>query len=171
MPILIYIVITFAVWRKMRRDYNGEDILTLSLLIAVVVVLGLKLGVLGGVSGGLMAVVGWCRFKKWDVWEWLDVLGFWSLLAVLIIFNWKVILVGILGMGVLGLVWNYYRSWRWYKSGKMGLVGLVSLVVWSVVSVIGATKIASVPVYSAVLVTFASLVAICLRSGLWQKNK
>lgn len=156
----------------MRREYNGEDILTLSLLIAAMeAFFGSKLGVLGGVSGGLIAVLGWCKFKKWDIWEWLDVLGFWSLLAVLITFNWKVILVGILGMVVLGLVWNYYRSWRWYKSGKMGLVGLASLVVWSVVSVIGATKIASVPVYSAVLVTFASLVAICLRSGLWQKNK
>ncbi len=147
----------------MRRDYSGEDILTLSLLIVAMVALGSKLGVLGGVGGGLAVLLGWCKFKKWDVWEWMDVLGFWSLLAVFLTGNWKMMIAGMVGMVVLGWVWRSYRSWRWYKSGKMGLVGLVSLVVWPVISVIGATKIASVPVYLAVWVVVLSLTVIFIR--------
>ncbi|KKS33092.1 MAG: hypothetical protein UU93_C0002G0020 [Candidatus Amesbacteria bacterium GW2011_GWA2_42_12] len=171
LAVFIYVLVTFVMWRKMRTDYEPEDILNLSLIVAIMSVVSSKWGILAGVVGGFITLLVWCRFKKWDFWEWLDILGLWGLLALIITFNWKVVLIAILGMLVLGLISRSYRSWRWYRSGKVGIVGLASLLVWSGASIVGTSKLASVPVYSAVLVALASLVTIYIRSGLWRKNK
>lgn len=155
----------------MHIDYEPEDILNLSLLVAIFAGVGSRWGILAGAVVGFITLLLWCIFKKWDFWEWLDILGLWGLLALSITFNWKVILVGLLGMLVLKLISRSYRSWGWYRSGKVGIVGLISLLVWSGANSMGVVKLNSIPVYSAVLVAVASLVTIYVRSGSWQKNK
>lgn len=141
--VLGFVVSSFWVWRKMRGEYEEEEILTMLLGVTGVGMLaaawGWKWWSLWGIVVAVVAtLVAWCRRKKWDIWEWLDVIVAASMVMGLAAAvgsgQWmKGGRLGIfLGVGLVGLwlVAKYYRRWSWYKSGKLGLVGLAGLGWW-----------------------------------------
>lgn len=180
-----WIGFVFAVWRKMREDYDEEDILTFLIWLTVAAWVGSRLvwtkwgGLsLVGMTGLSLGLLGWwCWWKKWDWWEWLDTVGVASLglgavgaasygpetikLAVILAVGW--------GVGK-GLVWGY-RRFAWYKSGKVGMAGVVSLGWWAG---------AQVGLYLLAWIVIACAVVVYLRGGrkasedlvhIWQKLK
>ena len=183
---IAFLVVNFWVWKTMRVDYAEEDILTLSLVLAGAAWAaswGWKWWGLGGVLVGvLMALVFWCRFKKWNAWEWSDVVARSSLVmgaAVAFGKGWWVV-GSVMGVGVV-VLWGLakvYREIRWYKSGKAGLVGLVGAAWWMGVWMGLAPRQIS-KVYLAAWVLVGLAVAIYLRSGhkfsgsllLWPKKR
>ena len=181
-----WVGLVFSVWRKMREDYDEEDILTLLIWLTVAAWVGSRLvwtrwsGLsLAGMMGLTFGLLGWwCWWKKWDGWEWLDTVGVASLglgavgaasygpgtvwLAVILAVGW--------GVGK-GLVWGY-RRFAWYKSGKVGMAGVVSLGWWAGAQVENA--------YLLAWIVIACAVVVYLRGGrkasedlahIWQKVK
>ena len=136
--VLGFVVSSFWVWRKMRGEYDQEEIFTMLLGVTGVGILaawGWKWWSLWGMVVAVVAVlVMWCRQKKWDIWEWLDVIARASMVMGLTaaVGSGKWIMGIFLGVGLVGswLAAKYYRRWSWYKSGKLGLVGLVGLGWW-----------------------------------------
>ena len=169
---IAFLIAGFWVWRTMLADYDEEDILTLCLVLAGAawgLSWGMKWWGLGGILAGVvLTLVGWCKYKKWNVWEWGDVVARASLMvgAVETVMKRQWLAAAILAMGVVA-VWGLaktYRRFRWYKSGKSGLVGLAGLAWW-----MGAWM-ALAPwqiykVYLAAWVFVGLAVAIYLRSG------
>lgn len=129
---------SFLIWRKMREDYLETDILTLQLLlvaVGAVVAGGWRWWSVGGILLAVAATLAvWCKKKKWDFWEWLDIVTQASLIlglmTVLGVGQWISSLELFVGLWISALVNKYYRRWRWYRSGKRGLVGLIGLLWW-----------------------------------------
>lgn len=180
---VVFPIIIFWVWRTMRADYDEEDILTLGLILAGVawgLSWGMKWWGLGGILAGVvLALVLWCRLKKWNVWEWSDVVARASLMmgAILVVGTrqWLPAVMLVVGVAALWGLAKTYRKIRWYKSGKTGLVGIIGLAWW-----MGAWM-ALAPwqmykVYLAGWILVALAVAIYLRSGhkfseIWPKKR
>lgn len=126
----------------MRSDYAEEDILSLSIILAIlslVAGMGWRIFSLGGML--LIAGLGlflWCRKMDWNVWEWLDILGPVSLLVgAIAALAWGLSYSGASGFLALGfaamlVLRKNYRKFHWYKNGKVGFVGLVSIMWWLV---------------------------------------
>lgn len=180
---LAFIVFSFYIWRSLREDYPEEEILTGSILLVLtglVASLGWKWWTIGGELVGILAVV-WLftRRKKWDPWEWMDIIlsgGLW--LGAVAAVAWGksgldvALILGIAGV-VLLIVKRTYRSFGWYKSGRRGFVGLVALIAWMIAWILIA-KWQTSNVYwgglslerwLATWVVIGSVVAIYLRSG------
>jgi hypothetical protein len=182
--------ISFVVWRKMRMDYEEEQILSLAMLMAVGMVgagIAANLIVYGqlGLVRGVAMVMGidilwwWCRRKSWDFWEWLDVWTGWGLFLLMI---WSLIwgperFAYALGYGLAWIITLIaaanYRKFRWYKSGRVGFVGLFALMMWSGTEIVVA-MVRRVGIYwggltpeqwFAVWILTASVVNLYLRSG------
>lgn len=180
---IAFFVVGFWVWKKMRVDYEEEDILTLCLVL-VGAAWGLSWGMqwwgLGGILAGVvLALVLWCRYKKWNGWEWSDVIARASLVmgAVLVAGTRQWVVAAILAVGVAAL-WGLakiYRKIRWYKSGKTGLVGMIGLAWWvGVWMALAPWQMYKVYLAGWVLVMLA--VTIYLRSGhkfseIWPKKR
>lgn len=135
--VVVYFVAGFFVWRKMREEYEEEEILKLIMLLGLGVGVGAAVfGTWGAVGAGLAALVWRCRRKDWAFWEWLDAVAPAGLAAgALVSLNW------VWGIGLAG-VWaagRWYRKWKWYKSGRPGLVGLTAMLVLA----IGETAVAN----------------------------
>ena len=169
---VVFLIVSFWVWKTMRADYDQEDILTLSLLLAGAawaLSWGWKwwdlMGVLAGVT---LVLVVWCKFKKWDAWEWADVVARASLVvgaAAALGRGWWVV-GSVMGIGVLAL-WGLaavYRKFRWYKSGKRGLVGLACAVWWTGVWM-GLAPWQNYKVYLAAWIFVTLAVSVYLRAG------
>ena len=183
MVVIAFLIVDFWVWKTMRSDYDQEDILTLSLILAGTA-WGLGWGwkwwgLAGVLAGVILALVVWCKLKKWDVWEWSDVVARASLglgAAAALGKGWWVE-SSVLGVGVL-VLWGLarvYRKIRWYKSGKMGLVGMVGAV-WWMGAWMGLAPWQISKVYLAAWVLVGLAVAIYLRSGhkfsgIWPKKR
>lgn len=186
-----YLWASFVLWRAMRVDYEQEEILSLTVWLAVLAWLGSGIWawwwdiktVGGGLVGMMVGLLWWCRGKKkWDFWEWLDNVAWVSLgVGALGSLGWGpdgVISGGMLvvGLGVGKWVWNNYRKFRWYTSGKPGFSGIFALGWWGIVIAIGRPD----GVYWAPWVVIAAMVAIYLRGDrratsdlklIWQKIK
>ncbi len=180
---IAFFIIGFWVWRTMRADYDEEDILTLILILmgtAGGLVMGWKWWGLGGVLAGVvLALILWCRFKKWNVWEWGDVVARASLVmgAISVAGNkqWLPAAALVIGVMVLWGLAKTYREFRWYKSGKAGLVGMIGGMWWMGVW-IGLAPWQMYKVYLAAWVFVGLAVAIYLRSGhkfseIWPKKR
>ncbi len=167
-----FLIISFWVWKTMRADYDEEDILTLSLILAGTawaLSWGWKWWGLAGVLVGVVLVqILWCRLKKWNAWEWGDVVSRASLVmgtAAALGKGWWIV-SSVMGVGALGL-WGLAKTYRkigWYKSGKAGLVGLIGGMWWvGVWTGLAPGQIYKVYLAGWILVGLA--VAIYLRAG------
>ena len=137
---ILFVLTSFVIWRHMREDYAEDDILSLTVIVAVLAAVSLgawRWWSVGGVL--LLPLLGlwlYCRRRKWNWWEWLDALGPPSLIiGAVASLAWGPDLIGnslalVVGWAVLKLVSRKYRSLRWYKSGKVGFVGIVSVAWW-----------------------------------------
>lgn len=121
-----YFVAGFLVWRKMKEEYEEEEILKLVMLLGLAAVVGAVVFRTWGVVGlGLVTMAWWCRRKDWAFWEWLDTVGPVGLaVGALVILNW----VWAAGVMVVWLIGRTYRRWKWYRSGRPGLVGLAAII-------------------------------------------
>ncbi|TSC83803.1 MAG: hypothetical protein G01um101416_1175 [Microgenomates group bacterium Gr01-1014_16] len=125
MAIIVYFGAGFWVWRRMRGEYEDEEILKLEMILGLVVVAGwIAFRTWGVVGAGLLVLGWWCRKKEWSFWEWMDVMMPAGLAGGAIVgLNW----VWVVGVGMVWLVGRTYRRWKWYRSGRAGLVGLVAV--------------------------------------------
>lgn len=138
---VMFWVVSFLVWRRARHDFEDEKIFTLIVAVSIVSLLvGFGVGFVvtrswggslyGAIAGSILVTWIWCRVNKWNIWEWIDILG------AMVLF---VVCIGSLAYGPLGLmrfgvmlivntlVWwlsKNYRKISWYKTGKMGFAGL-----------------------------------------------
>ncbi len=161
----------FGVWRRMRGEYEEEEVLKLTVLLGLAIGVGAGIfRTLGAVGLGMAGLGWWCRRKDWDFWEWMDAVMPAGLAAgALVVLNW----VWAVGVVMTWVVGRWYRGWKWYKSGKPGLVGLSAILALAIGEIVvangsgyrlylGGLELAQwIGVWSAV----ASLVAIYLRAG------
>src|SRR3990172_4489206 len=145
---VLWVMVVFRIWRRLKLEYNEEDILGFMLRISLIILaggFGFGRAVFGkwewvsgaGIAAGIFQLWRWTRSKDWDFWEWADELGpmFFAgvaLLSVLISAN-NLIWAFVLGIGWLFTFWvrDNYRKFSWYKSGKLGFVGLFCLMWWT----------------------------------------
>ena len=141
-----FVVSSFWVWRKMRGEYEEEEILTMLLGVTGVGILaawGWKWwSIWGIVMAVVVALAAWCRLKKWDIWEWLDVMvrasmvmgfmvtmgsGQWIKGGRLGIFwgldslgyGWQLSIIGG-GRGIKVANWGLWDSWDWDGGWVLG---------------------------------------------------
>jgi len=169
---IVYFAAGFFVWRKMREEYEEEEILKLVMILGAAVFAGAAWArTWGAVGAGLVAMGWWCRRKDWNFWEWLDTAGPVGLAAgVFVTLNW-VWSAGIAGVWAVG---RWYRRWKWYKSGRPGLVGLVAILFLALGETMVANRV-DYNLYLGVWAAVAVLVAIYLRSEVklitkWRKQ-
>lgn len=141
---VVFVLGSFILWRRIREDYDEEEIISLVILMALgAAVASLVLNLLiyrktgwwpvGAAAGGVAVLVTWCVKKGWEVWECLDAAGDIVLLAgVGVALGWGIKAWPLAGILVLGLIVTEllrrgYRKIKLYKSGKPGLSGLVAL--------------------------------------------
>lgn len=133
---------SFFIWKQGRTDYPEDEILSLTIVLVILGLIGFSLWRWTSVGGLLLLLLLglnlWARKNKWDFWEWLDMLGplslKWGILACL---SWgldMIVAAGALFIGVVlvALVKRFYRRFAWYKSGKVGFVGITSVIGWLV---------------------------------------
>ncbi len=184
--VLAVVGVSFWWWREMRLDCDEEKMLAgmwrLGLFLAVALWLVRKIP---GVQTGIMWLVTvgwwwrWCRYNKWDIWEWLDVMVPSLLLAGSgVNFAWGPKRLeygaGYLAVWVADLVIaRVYRNFKWYKSGRVGFVGLAGLGLWALVELVVEIRRGNgiywvgltIEQWLAVWIFTAALVTIYLRSG------
>lgn len=156
----------------MRIDYKEEKVLAFSLIwLAEIVFFGWAAGftgliVWGGLLGGLLTTIVFCKVFRWDVWDWLDVTLLLSFGLGVIYYsffgNWISILLAAIGGVVVFITHRMYRRWGWYKSGKLGLSGLIGLAYWGGMHV--AMDWLGISMIIGAIVLLISVVAMGLRS-------
>lgn len=171
MAVMMYFVAGFFVWRRMREEYEEEEILKLIVLLGLAAGMGaVAFRTWGAVGLGLGTMGWWCRRKKWNFWEWLDAVMPVGLAAgALSGLDW----VWAVGVGVVGVVGRTYRKWKWYRSGRPGLVGLTAVlfVAGGEITVANGSSYRlywgglEVAQWAGIWSVVASLVAIYLRAG------
>jgi hypothetical protein len=136
----LWLLISFFIWRKMRLDYGEEKVLVFSFVwgaaVASTALLAEKylpgLSWVGGTAAGLILAIVWGVKFKWNVWEWLDILGPAGLAAAgmvsLISARWVEAAVLFAGWGLGVWLGSGYRRIKWYRSGKVGFSGVFCLV-------------------------------------------
>lgn len=153
----------------MRREYDPEEIFVLSLVLGSVSLTSLVWPYLGLVTAMVVLWV-WCKKRKWDFWEWLDVVGPLSLLLAAVLSwtqglsGWPAGIISFAGWWLVLVLTKFYRQFGWYKSGRLGFVGIVSLGWWGVIQLMVA-NISLWAVYSLVWIVIVTGVALYLRSG------
>lgn len=137
---LAFLIGSFLVWKKTREDYPEDDILSMTVILAVLSLVSFFSWRYISVAGTLLLPgVGmylWVKKHNWNYWEWMDTVGPVSLvMALLACLSWgpqyllpsSLFLLGLILVTILG---KYYRRFRWYKSGKVGFVGVISIMAW-----------------------------------------
>lgn len=166
-------------WRRLRGDYDAEQLLTMWLWLVVASWMGSGIWVWwstsgrqiwGAVAGPLLVLAWWSKRYKWDFWELLDAWGPVGL-AVAVLgaggwgpAGWQVALAAAIGITNVSLVRRWYRRWRWYTSGRVGVAGTVALTWWGIINLVIA-NFNSWAVYSLGWMVVLALVVIYLRSG------
>ncbi len=176
---------SFVFWRRLREDFDSEQLLTLWLWLVVAAWVGSGVWVWwstswrqiwGALLLPLLVMVWWSRHYKWDFWELLDTWGPVSLTSAVLGFGgwgpagWRAAVVAAMGVVVVSIVRRVYRGWRWYTSGRVGLPGVISLAWWGIIN-LAIANFNRWAVYSWGWVTVVTAVVIYLRSGrkIWQK--
>lgn len=170
---------SFMLWRRLRGDYDAEQLLTLWLWLVVAGWVGSGIWVWwnpagrqiwGAVGAPLLVLAWWSKRYKWDFWELLDTWGPVSL-AVAVLgaggwgpASWRVALASAIGIVITSLMRRFYRRWRWYTSGRTGIAGIVALAWWGIINLVIANFDAWA-VYSLGWTAVLALVVIYLRSG------
>lgn len=157
---LVFLCISFVLWREFKDQHDPEEIFTLTCLLAVVGLLAGKLGLVAAVVAMITALIIWCRKMKWNWGEWLDALGLYGILG-LMLYSWYFVFA----FGLLWLLKRYYRRFSWYKSGKPGFVGLFAVTIFGLSQIVFAF-LTKTNVYSAILggwMIVASQVILWLR--------
>lgn len=174
---------SFMFWRRLRGDYDGEQLLTMWLWLVVASWMGsgiwacLPAGRCGGswqLPGAVIlpfaVMAWWSRWHKWDGWELVDAWGAVSLAVAVLAaagwgpVSWPVALTSAIGLVVASLVRRWYRRWRWYTSGRMGVTGTIAIAWWGVINLVIA-NFAAWAVYSLGCTVVLAVVVIYLRSG------
>ena len=174
-----FVLGSFILWRKLKSEYDGEQLLTLWLWLVVVAWLGSGLWVWwswqwrqiwGAVALPMLVLLWWSHKYHWHFWELVDSFGPVSLGVCILAASgwgprgWLVALTATIGVILSVIVGRLYRRWQWYKSGRMGVVGIGSLAWWAVVNLVIA-NFHQWAVYSLAWVIAMAVVAIYLRSG------
>lgn len=188
--ILVIVWAVFRCWQQMRVDYASEGIFSLT---GLAIIGGAAGGVIGqritglvywGIWAGVVGMIAvYCRYKKWNAWEWLDEVAGWVLVMDLVLslggkfrVDWIILITGIV---LTVFVAKKYRKFRWYKSGKPGLTGLFAIA-WlelgeAVVALLNGNKIYWVSLSLNLIMAAVAISLIYARSGLqvekkiWQK--
>lgn len=190
---LMFWVVSFWLWRKMRSDYAEDKIFSLCLVLALSCLVGSYsvfwlehrswgLSFPGSATGLIVGLLLWSRKHAWNFWEWADEV---AVIAVL------VMAIGSLAWGprgvisaiLLGFVWlavsllaKNYRRISLYTSGKVGLVASVSLLGLSLTQLVVAFSLWHKLYFTGLGIV--SVVTIYVRSGrrlgadanlIWQK--
>jgi len=130
---------SFSLWRKLKEDFEEEEIFSLTLLVLIVCFLGgwlwqkLVFFVYLSFWLGVGVIKLWAvKFKK-NVWEILDGFAWWNLFFLFFgglglflesdgLGNLGLCLAGLLGFLFYAFFQKKYRSFGWYKSGKTGFL-------------------------------------------------
>lgn len=124
----------------MRMDYADDEILTLTIVLAILALVASfswKWLSLGGVL--LLPYLGiwvWSKKMASNFWEWLDAVGPVGLIVGIIAsLAWGpssavAALVLLVGLGINLYFAHNYRKFHWYKNGKTGFVGMTSIIWW-----------------------------------------
>jgi hypothetical protein len=144
-------LLAFYLWRRLKGELTEEEILE---FISFMYWMGLAGGVLGAmcegrrwvVAGWGVVVVGvaalwwWCNKKKWDFWEYFDMLAvasLWVWLGMSLAFGLVVgVIASVAMLLIVGMIRSKYKNLWWYPSGKVGLVGLCGLGGWCVYEIL-----------------------------------
>lgn len=196
---LSFVLGSFVLWRILRSDYGGEELLSLWLWIVVLAWIGsgtwacswftICLPPLAAINGALLltilATVWWGKKKKWDAWELLDTIGPITLAVGALAAiawgpeKWLVALITCLGIILVALLRGMYRDFHWYKSGRVGFVGIMALGWWGLVQLVLA-NFDTWGLYSLGWITVSCVTALYIRSGrhlrqdfqfLWPRKK
>lgn len=170
---------SFMFWRRLRGDYDGEQLLTMWLWLVVASWMGSGIWVWwtaggrqiwGAIGGSLLVLIWWSKRYKWDGWDLVDAWGAVSLAVAVLAaagwgpVSWQVALTSAIGLVVASLVRRWYRRWRWYTSGRMGVAGTIAIAWWGVINLVVA-NFAAWAVYSLGCTVVLAVVIIYLRSG------
>ena len=199
---ICFVWISFVLWRRMRSDYEEEQVLGLTATMAVSAIGGAYLAGIAELAVGQTRIWGtvvmvvlvlwwWCKKNKWNFWEWLDEVGRWSLVVLILgglgwgPKGWVYASLNLIGFLLVNLISKTYRRIKWYRSGKLGIVGLVAIGWWAVVEIAVAkywrpdVYLPTSPGFVLPIVTLMTIVVgIYIRSGhtlmddlteLWQK--
>ncbi len=142
---LVFIVLSFILWREFKDQHDPEEIFTLTCLLAVVGLLVGKFSFSVAVLAMISVLVIWSHKMKWNWGEWLDSFGLYGTLS-LVIYSWYFIFA----FGILWLLKRYYRTFSWYRSGKPGFVGLCAVSIFGLSQIVIAFM-TKANVYSAIL--------------------
>ncbi len=137
---LALVLASFIFWHRLKEDYQGEPIFTLSVLILTAGYFGKRFwGIQAGVLGAAMVLILYSNKAKLNPWLVADA----AVLPILIIglaYNlagllfeyalWRLVVVLILVFNLfLSLkLQKSYRSISWYKSGKVGFLACIACV-------------------------------------------
>jgi len=132
----------FQIFRKLKEDYDDEEVVKASLL-GVVVCFSLwwlgkryELGLFAILMGLVIVVFIFSHYYSWRFWEVLESAALPGLVSLFIakFIQWEsaVYLLVILS----NLVWRNYRRFSWYPSGKMGFLFLVNLAILSLFNIL-----------------------------------
>ena len=195
-----WLLISFSAWRKMRLDYGEEKVLVFTFVWGVAVAgmallaarISPGLSWVGGAMAGLLVPVFWGMKWKWNVWEWMDILGPAGLaasgLVSLTAGRWAEAAVLLVGWALGSWLRAGYKLIKWYRSGKIGFSGVFCLV-WLAGEKVAVATFAGDKLYwggltagqwIGVWLLTACLVTVYLRAGrkvtedfndIWQKLK
>ena len=139
---------SFVFWRGLKEDYADDSLLSFSLVIFLLALLGLVVlrelpwhvlspfwGSLLVASLGIWFLVRHYQWRLWDVWDSLISSFLWvmAILGLGLMSDGYLVLgyvISVLGLSSLVLgkwIFARYRGWRWYLSGKIGAIGLLEL--------------------------------------------
>ena len=152
---LVFVGMSFVLWREFKGDHDPEEIFTLTCLLALTglfVGYVFGLGLVVAILAMIAVLVVWCRRMVWNWGEWLDALGlqafFW--LAVTNFRQIPIAIFFVVGYVVLLILKRYYRAFSWYRSGKPGFVGLCAVSIFGFLEIVIAF-LTKTNVYSAIL--------------------
>lgn len=178
-----FVMLNFWIWREARREYPEEEVITMTIILTILGLVGFAMWRWTSIGGVLaLEILGlklWAQRHKWDFWEWLDLIGRLSLRWGILVSlawgpdTWPGSLSLLVGAILVETIRRYYRRFSWYKSGKLGFVGLSSILVWLVSWMLIAKWQTSnvylgglrLEIWIAIWAIVGSLIAIYLRGG------